>query len=103
MVLGEEDPGDVKYENTADLKISGRSFENQAVYGDKKDRDRRDVFPGNDVRKRFRNDLPGRARVEWQGKTYPARISFRARSGGGAVPVYEFYLDAENRRQLQQK
>lgn len=103
MALLEEDQYDVSYENSADLMIEGRSFDSQSVYGDELKPERRTVIPGNDARRAYPGNLPQMASVEWQGERYPARLSFRYRSGGGSVPVYEFYLDADSRRELSMK
>lgn len=93
MALGEENWWDKDFQNTADLIVNGRSFENQEVMGDKREPMRRDVFPGNDFRERYGGDYPDSAVVEWQGQRYMADLSFRTRAGGGSVPMYEFYLE----------
>lgn len=103
MVLGEEDPSDVTYEKTADLIVKGKSFENQNVYGDKKFPDRRTIIPGNDVRSAFGDSFPKQATVEWMGEKYPARLSFRYSSGGGSVPVYEYWIGVKSREKLMNK
>lgn len=100
MVLLEEDAGDVKYENTADLTINGKTFENMSVYGDKKAPERRTLIPGTDARTAVYGRLPEKAVVEWQGRRYPARLSFRTRRGGQVVPVYEWFIGVKSRRGL---
>jgi len=103
MVLGEKERSDVDFEESAVLKVESEKFMGQNVYGDRKMPDRRTVIPGSDVDDAFPGDYPARGRVKWQGKTYPARISFRYSDDGVSVPVYEFFLDAETVSQLRKK
>ena len=93
MVVGVKEKSDIKFEKTADLMINGKMFNNQSVYGDKIAPNRRDVFVDNDVRKSFPNNkLPKTAKVNWMGKDYRGKLSFRYRRGGGAIPVYQFFI-----------
>jgi len=103
MAVGEENWWDKDYKASADLIIDGQRFIQQEVQGDKRIGDRRDVFPSNDVREKYSDDLPDQAMVEWYGTMYPARLSFRYRDGGGAIPVYEFFVDVKTRKQLSMK
>lgn len=103
MALLEEDENDVSFENSAVITVDNKSFEDQNVYGDKMFPKRRTVIPGSSFRRVYGSDFPDMVRVRWQGKRYPARLSFRSRSGGGSVPVFEFFLDADTRSKLKNK
>lgn len=95
MVVGVKEPSDVSFDNTADLMLGGRRFENQDVFGDAERPKVRTVFIDEDVRAAFPGDsLPETGRVRWQGDMYDARLSFRTRQGGGAIPVYEFRVES---------
>lgn len=105
MVVGRRDKEDVDYEKTADIRVGGRVLKNQDVYGDRSAPVRRDVFvETRKLPERFQGDLPENARVvRWMGESYPARLSFRFGKGGSAIPVYEFFLDSENRSELERR
>jgi len=93
MVVGKKEPGDISFDKRADLKLKGKTFENQSVFGDKKTPGRRDIFPGDKVRDAFpKDDLPNKGTAIWMGKKYPAKLSFRFGKGGRRIPVYQFSI-----------
>lgn len=91
MVVGKKEKHDVSYEMNADIEIRGKLFTNQPVYGTKRSPKRRDVFIGEEVRDTFKK-LPKTARVDWMGKWYRAKLSFRYGVGGRRIPVYQFRI-----------
>lgn len=82
MVVGKKEKSDVKYQRDAVLMLKGKKY-NKTVYGDKKTPNRRDVFVGN-----IKTNLPKSATIEWMGKKYNAKLSFRYGQGGSRIPVY---------------
>lgn len=101
MVVGKKEPTDLKMEIGAKkIKAGGRVFEpankgdSFPVYSDKTDKDRRDVFVPNKLRRTFGGDAPKKAKVYYSGKYRPAELSFRYAGGGrGPVPVYTFEIE----------
>lgn len=87
MAVGERDPSDSDFTETATLIVNGRRFKNQQVYGDRQEPTRRDIFAPD-----IDGDLPERTKVRWQGRTYRARLSFRTSSSGSSIPVYTFNI-----------
>jgi len=88
VTVGQAEPSDRKFTERADIRIAGKWFENQSVYGDRADPTRRDIFPPSELSDRDR--LPKKAKVRWHGRTYTAKLSFRRAAGGKPIPVYTF-------------
>jgi len=86
VAVGETEASDRRFEESADIQIGGKTFKRRAVYGDKRDSTRRDIFIPDELT--GRSQLPKRARVRWHGRRYTAKLSFRAGSGGTPIPVY---------------
>lgn len=88
MVVGKKEKTDVKYQRKATIRISGKTFTDQDVYGDKETPKIRTVFPPSDAGDEGR--LPDTARVRWMGEWYRAKLSFRYGRNNVKIPVYEF-------------
>jgi len=82
VVVGEKEQSDVEYDRKATLSLNGRD-EEVKVYGDTERPRVRDAFPPE-----TNDDLPETTQVEWMGKSYEARLSFRYATGGQSIPVY---------------
>lgn len=93
MTVGRKDPGDVNFQDRADITIDGVRFENQDVRGDRSAPKRRGVFLDEDILE-MAGDLPRMATVNWQGRRYSAQLSFRTGIGGARIPVYQFFVES---------
>jgi len=87
MVVGVHELHDVKFDRKATITINRRIYQ-RIVYGDKRVPNRRDLFPSRSM------SLPKSANVNWMGKTYLAKLSFRTGIRGIRIPVFTWDVES---------